>query len=384
VSSDVGQSRSVNRLAELDGLRGLATAMVVVWHYIPCQILPSAEPALASLGRSLSLTWSGVDLFFVLSGYLIGGVVLDRGSDDQFLFKFYFRRMCRTLPLYFILVCLYLVLKSSSLNQNYWLFGAQLGSHAPTYFNELPAYCYLFLVQNYCMGGIYSFGGNWLGITWSLAIEEQFYLVIPLAAFITSRRWMIAIIFVSCLVVAYFRSYFGLLGSLVYTFCRADALLLGVFCANLVRSATWESNPDWSRLGVLATALLTAAWLQSAIYRGSPFGGAELHLSLACFYASLLLIVVTWQGRWVCYPLRSRSLVWLGRRSYGAYLFHQSVNGLVVYFMLGQIEPKLVGWQSVAALVISLIITLVIAALAYRYVERPAMSFAGKYAVFSR
>src|SRR5580704_17724235 len=97
------------RLPELDGIRGCAILLVLIWHYVPCEISAS-EGAAHVVSRALGLTWSGVDLFFVLSGFLIAGILLDNRNASNYFRVFYIRRVCRTFPLYFLLVGIFVSL----------------------------------------------------------------------------------------------------------------------------------------------------------------------------------------------------------------------------------------------------------------------------------
>src|SRR5947209_17131275 len=95
------------RVPELDGVRGLAITMVMLWHYLFPICSPWSMTACSSwlwpLCRVLGVAWTGVDLFFTLSGFLIGGIILDRRPEEprlSFLRRFYLRRSCRIFPLY--------------------------------------------------------------------------------------------------------------------------------------------------------------------------------------------------------------------------------------------------------------------------------------------
>ena len=148
----------MKRIKELDGLRGIAILLVILWHYCAVQIEPGNSVALEFLSRLLSTTWSGVDLFFVLSGFLIVGILVDAKGSPTYFKTFYIRRMCRILPLYYLMVVLFVLLPKIGLSGNDWLFA-----------RDLPLLSYFTLTQNFFMhnGG---FGSNWLGVTWSLAI----------------------------------------------------------------------------------------------------------------------------------------------------------------------------------------------------------------------
>ena len=98
-----------SRIPELDGVRGLAISLVLVWHYLFGVFAPPDNSVLAALWGLAALSWSGVDLFFVLSGFLIGGILLDHRDSPHYFRTFYIRRACRILPLYFLVVLTFFV-----------------------------------------------------------------------------------------------------------------------------------------------------------------------------------------------------------------------------------------------------------------------------------
>jgi len=94
-----------NRTRELDGIRGIAILMILVWHCIVCQTRQPEPGTLAAVLRSVpGVFWSGVDLFFLLSGFLVGGLVLDNHAKRGFLKVFWLRRCCRILPVLCVLL----------------------------------------------------------------------------------------------------------------------------------------------------------------------------------------------------------------------------------------------------------------------------------------
>lgn len=176
------QMTRTSRVPQLDGLRGLAILLVLIWHYVACQM----DPKWGSLGLEtfgfrvadtlhalISMTWSGVDLFFVLSGFLLGGILMDHKTSPSFFMTFYVRRVCRLFPLYYLLLLLFGLTTLAPLSQACpglnWLFD-----------HPLPMWSYATFTQNFQMAFKELIGANWLGVTWSLAVEEQFYLILPL------------------------------------------------------------------------------------------------------------------------------------------------------------------------------------------------------------
>src|SRR5229473_7035726 len=235
------------RIPELDGLRGLAIGSVLIWHYV---VLPAVATPATPLSYALvlgRLTWSGVDLFFVLSGFLIGGILLDARKATNYFRIFYTRRFFRILPIYAAVLLIFPV----------FLFAAKRmhrGDFTWLSTGALPWYSYWTFTQNFWMTHARSLGPNTLGITWSLAIEEQFYLTLPLVIrFLTGRRLLTCVLTGICLAplaritiqLIWPRNSFA---PFVLMPCRADALLLGVLAAVLIRDNAWRSRVRRSEL----------------------------------------------------------------------------------------------------------------------------------------
>src|SRR5919199_1508083 len=205
-------SRS-RRYPELDGLRGIAILMVVAYHY------------------ELAPFLSGVDLFFVLSGFLLGGILLEKKEAPNYFKAFYVRRICRIFPLYFLCLLVFLILLPVTLG---WLFGDSIGMLAG---DSLPLWSYFTFTHNFAMAQLGGWGTLWLAHTWSLAVEEQFYLILPLLICSFSRErlpyLLVGLILAAPLWRAFLYNFhpYGGLASYVLLPCRADSLLVGVLCA---------------------------------------------------------------------------------------------------------------------------------------------------------
>ena len=96
------------RIPQLDGVRGLAIILVLIWHYFSMLVYPAESQFLFHFKQLFNLTWSGVDLFFVLSGFLIAGILVDQKGATNYFQVFYLRRTCRIMPLYFLIFFLYI------------------------------------------------------------------------------------------------------------------------------------------------------------------------------------------------------------------------------------------------------------------------------------
>src|SRR5450432_1432838 len=168
---------SDRRIPELDGLRGIAILLVLVWHFTGMLVDPEQGVVQNAAWRYLIFGQSGVDLFFVLSGFLIIGILIDNRESPTYFKTFYIRRALRILPPYLILVA------------GFWLCVELAGHRLAHYFDwQLPLWSLLTFTQNWVMASINDFGSPLIGGTWSLAIEEQFYVFAPALMLVLPKR----------------------------------------------------------------------------------------------------------------------------------------------------------------------------------------------------
>src|SRR5262249_50732050 len=229
--SVAGQKLSSLRMAELDGIRAIAILMVLVWHYF-IHIINMEPGSIAAYGLScLRLTWSGVDLFFVLSGFLIGGILIDNRQAINYFSTFCVRRVFRIFPVYFVWLLLFAILILmmqilASLPALYRLFAS-----------PLPLWSYTTFTQNLIIAYAGNFGPGWMAITWSLAVEMQFYLSLPfLIRYLEPPKlpWLLVGFIVTAPLLRGALFYLAPsegLAPYVLMPCRADALLAGGFFA---------------------------------------------------------------------------------------------------------------------------------------------------------
>ena len=359
--------RLANRLPELDGVRGLAILLVLVWHYVISAVAVEPFSWQAYALVPFRLMWTGVDLFFVLSGFLIGGILYDAKGTDTYYRTFYLRRIHRITPLYLVWVALFVVgLYLSRFTKN---------DHLHAIFNsEVPAWSYLLFLQNFFMSSHKAFGPQWMGITWSLAIEEQFYLLLPL--FIRRFRFKgIACLALTSIILApVFRTVLSihgnpLIGPYVLLPARADALGFGVLVALACRSeAAWQWLASHRGLLFRVFILLGSGVVYLTL---KPAGLYTVGLTwIAGFYATGLTLVVVNPGSVESAFFRGRALVQLGTLAYGVYLIHQGINYLFHYALLGA-EPSINNWPALSVTVLSLIVVMLVSSLSWRLYERP-------------
>jgi peptidoglycan/LPS O-acetylase OafA/YrhL len=365
------------RIPELDGLRGLAILLVLIWHLGCDAISAVGHRWLFYLIDAGSLFWSGVDLFFVLSGFLIGGILLDARKSPNYFKAFYARRVFRIIPIYAVVVGAFYLCIAAGVPQRIaggdWLFG-------PT----VPWYSFAAFTQNIGFG----IGGPnfayWLAATWSLAVEEQFYLVLPAVIWFASERWLPYVLGSAILAAPLLRLFLNLsyshgkIASFTLMPCRADALLLGVAAAILVRNRSmWESLKIQRRR-------LVAVWI--ALLAGLPFfilfKAADPLKSfwiltaglswLAFFYLGLVLLALIYSDSWLGGALRTSWLRALGTISYAVYLLHWPVLGLT--FMIFRHKRP---WAETSAerglVLLALAFTIAIASLSWTIFEKPLL-----------
>lgn len=361
-----GQSRR----AWLDWARCLAIVLVLGTHYgIHWKYSGIFLPFAAFLKR---VGWSGVDLFFVLSGFLVGGLLISEkmkyGRIDHK--RFYVRRIFKIWPLLFLFPVIYALQMA--------IMGKQSGLAALA--STLPVYFHL---QNYIQTPP--------GHLWSLAVEEHFYLLLPLllSCFFVNRkdglgRLLTGLLVVMCLVAVtrIIFAYFHLasnVGLLSYSHFRIDSLLIGV-CLYVLFQTRQEQivAVNWKVLTLAVLAFLVwpfffhrfEGWLVAGPGLTSlAFGFAVFLVALAKIDASAPEFASSYVGR---------AMSWVGRFSYPIYLFHPLVwIGMGPFGYFGDDPPRaLTGIMSVdwlLGLIIYLALSILIGAVLGTLVEKPML-----------
>lgn len=359
---------AARHLPALDGVRGLALLAVLAFHFVAHGPGEAAWPASV---RTVALGgWAGVDLFFVLSGFLITRILLASRGKTGAMRVFYARRALRIFPLYYTLLALLTVGLLIAGR------GRLLGDEP---FNLAALWLYLtnFNVATHGFGAAIfrQVQGTHL---WTLAIEEQFYLVWPLLMLFAPRRTLLPI----CLavialspVLRVLRLNVGSSYEAVYvsTECRVDSLAWGAFVAVL---AAGVSINRLHRIGSVLLLLGGAAvggvlaWSRSA----SEYGYAMQTLG----YTALAATFAGWIGRLVSrydtphVLLTRRWLTTIGRYSYAAYLFHIPLRGVASYVWRHAFHTDPATLTLPQAAVTALLLTtatLVAAAISFRWFE---------------
>jgi peptidoglycan/LPS O-acetylase OafA/YrhL len=354
------EKTSGGRIPELDGLRGVAIGLVILCHYV-------ANAEHRELGAwahrtlsGLAFGWSGVDLFFVLSGFLIGGILVDAREAPHYFRAFYLRRVHRILPVYYSWILVFVLVASWGL----WA-GRTIGIGVTREdLAQVPVH--LAFLQNF-LNGLPAFAWIWLSVTWSLAVEEQFYLLAPpLIRWLSLRNLAVALWCTICLAPVLRVVVFRFLPSEPYaaTFwmpCRADALAMGVLLAlnwrnERVRTMVTERAAELRKI-LLVLGLGVAMLLWWLIHPVSLVTVGLGYTWVGLFYSCLLLTVISQKQGWIAGAMRWKWLGRLGRISYCVYVIHFTVSLLAFRLILGR-RPEVNDWRGVAVTVLALVTTL--------------------------
>jgi len=368
------------RLAQLDGLRGVAILLVVICHYV-------ANPDHSHLGywtghflSGLTVGWSGVDLFFVLSGFLIGGILLDVQDSPRYFRTFYARRVFRILPVYYSWILIYVVIVAIGV---YAIPGAMpVGRRDLT---TVPIYV-LFLQNVIFMPS--PFQWKWFVVTWSLAVEEQFYLLAPMAIrWIPVRRlvWLLVAVICAAPVMrfaihSYLPRFYYLAGFAMP--CRADALAFGILAAIGWRRQAFRQILETRRglaWGASFVAFAVVAGLSPTFVR--PAGVVTYtvgYSALAVFYACVLLLALSQTDSLLVRVLKNRALRYVGGISYCVYIVHLTINQWAYHLLLHS-DPETNDLRGVGVMVLALLITWGVAATSWKYLENPAIRRGHQY-----
>lgn len=360
------------RITELDGLRGLAVAMVLVWHFVGALIDQGLGEwtkllyALTIFGRT------GVDLFFVLSGFLITGILLDRRQTSaKFLRHFYIRRFLRIVPSYLVLVAVF------------WA-AVVLGLRNDAFNGDTPLWQHLTFTQNWWMAEHDSWGPSAISVTWSVAIEEQFYLVFPLLVLCTPRKHLpILLITIAIGSVAFRAAAWLIIDSAftmyVHTLSRLDGLAVGAGVAWAWRNPDckawlmkWYGSLKSTFLVLICTIPLFLIALQINLPLNMAVWG---HSYLTIFYSLALLLILIQVNQKCTRVLRYQWLCRLGSISYTVYLFHPMV--LASVFLIAGRPERISSVLDAGLAGGALLVTLLYSFISQKFLERP-LTLAGR------
>ena len=340
----------MRRVSEFDALRGMAALGVLLFHLRP-------NEGWTQFGMT------GVHLFLVLSGYLITTIVINHVGTPNFLRAFYARRILRIWPIYYLTLAFLVILQRNLPNPPslrglpYYLTFTQYTWHWPVITK---------LVSTPPLA-VEAFEHSW-----TLAIEEQFYLLWPLTIALVGPKRVVPMV----MGIVAFGLWFKTLGYDTWILFN----IFGAFALGALAAAILNDKPrvERNRYALSLFFLVSGAigfayvrWFYTVpvswsrdwmVWRDSlqNFAYYTIHFGIVGF-------VATNAGSWFLAPLRMRELTYLGEISYGMYLYHLPIFWLVGGFWIQQNEPYMI-WVAKIAL------TFVVATLSYRYIEKPILS----------
>jgi peptidoglycan/LPS O-acetylase OafA/YrhL len=353
------------RVPQLDGLRAIAVGLVILFHYgVPFEGNPL-------LGPIISNGWVGVDLFFVMSGFLIGGIVIANREAANFYSVFYLRRFLRIFPLYYLLLSVVAIAVA---------LGWMPPSHA-------PFLLYAVYLQNIVTAFTHDYGLPWLQVTWSLAIEEHFYLLLPILVGLLRPKLLFHVLLFGIFAAIISR----ILGYVIpvsyprdfarfFTLCRVDDLFYGVLLAVAVRSERAATIIQGHRpafyLGAVLFGLgfLVASHFDSRVHNEILICTIGLSL-LGPLFSCVVILAVMHESSLISRMMKGQILGWIGKRAYAIYLFHipviESVKATFRHF----------GFHHSGGLLVmpALILTLGLATASWLLIEAPLINLGHKH-----
>lgn len=370
------------RFPPLDGIRGLAILLVMLYHFFELYLPEHVFIDVVVFGLASS-GWFGVDLFFVLSGFLITGILYDSKGSERYFLNFYARRTLRIFPLYYAALILFFVVFPQIPHP---LAQAYVADSAP---DQLWFWTYL---TNFRIAG----NGLWYdalvpNVFWSLAIEEQFYLVWPLVVLLCHRKTLMGVCIGLIMTAFAVRLAFTLSGAeplttFVITPARMDCLAVGALLALVVRG-----DLEVSRRTLLAkrsclllgAVLLALAVPDQGLHWNNPLTHTLGMTLLALFFGALLM----WtygadKEAWIRGVFESRFMRTAGKYSYSMYIFHGPAGTFVKVFYDASAAPLIFGSALPRTLLYAILaglVTLGVAWVTWNALEKRMLSFQSSF-----
>lgn len=339
----------------LDYLRGLAILVVVIFHFF--EFVPVFR-----------IGWIGVDIFFVLSGFLITGILIDTKGKPNFYRNFILRRILRIFPIYyFVLIMSLLVIP---------FFLPDIFGRGYTYYTQNQAWFWLYS-QNWLFSQT-GFPKN-VALThlWSLAVEEQFYLFWPLIVGLFSVRRLfvisVAIIFLSVFFRLFWGEHMGLVFPYQYvaTLSRMDALSIGAIIAILARKRMeWLEKYTWVVFVISGLAfLLILVKSRVLMFKGL----IEAYTFIGLLAGCLLVFMLNKKPFKILRPLYHPVFSFLGKYSYGIYIYHAIIYAILKNILSPKLNTVLSNGKMTLSLlgIIAIGVTIFVSILSYKYLEQP-------------
>lgn len=341
------------RIPELDGLRGIAIILVILSHNY------------FHLGVFTNYGWIGVDLFFVLSGFLITDILLKINTLHG-IRNFYARRFLRIFPLYYAFLAIVFFALNSGVDPSIQLV------------RDNQAWYWLYL-QNFLYLKIPEFQPHFVTHLWSLAVEEQFYVILPWIVLFSPKKLLQSILVLLTITVIIFRNInnYEIINSefnYSFTFTRIDSLLIGAFLVIVIKNKQEITQKVIWVIAIVSLLILSYIFIKNqSFYFLIPELQSFGYTLIALFWTGVLLFTLKKKPAF----LRNSYLKWLGKYSYGIYVFHWPILFLFKHYF----RPLLINELHLKILVntingtSALIITLIISYLSFNFFEKKFLRY---------
>jgi peptidoglycan/LPS O-acetylase OafA/YrhL len=365
------------RVSELDGMRGAGAILVVAYHIFRRGNVFTTNAVLHFFSGLTMYAWYSLDTFYVLSGFLIATILLRTKGSEHYYGNFYARRSLRVFPLYYFTLAFMLLLIIPKFD--------------PEYLAEVPRALpfQLFYLNNFLhlMSGIR--GTPYLAVTWSLAIEEHFYLPFPFLVYYTRKETLakicggiIGISILARILAAFFWTDVRQMTNFFFynTFTRFEEIAFGVLVAIAFTYPEWRSKLGRIALPVFLIIFSALNIFEFATNTGIPLSPENNVLLMvvgytaaSVFAAALIIALLTQSETSVIRRIfRNKIFVFWGQRSYSIYLYHVPVGVLLVDFLW---KHHYRGWYGYLIYIgLTFGITVLISMLTWSLLEKPMMN----------
>lgn len=345
---------SDKHIPALDCIRGLAVLLIMLFHCFDFAVF--------------KFGWMGVDLFFVLSGFLITGILLDSKSSPNYYRNFIVRRILRIFPLYYFILLFCLILIP--------LISPQLFGPGYEYYIKHQSWFWLYM-QNWLYSKTGFPDNQTLVHLWSLAVEEQFYIFWPLVIRLFNTKKLLAVCLIIVAFSLIFRFYIGAELGFVHpfkymaTFSRMDALTTGAIIAILIRK-----RPDWLEKYIMPVFIISLVIVGAAILYLKAILFVRLtpiYTFIDILFGCLLIFMLNKEKFLILRPLYGSVFSFFGKYSYGLYVYHFILYHVFEYNVLPGFITVFKN-NGVALLINGIIVFLIsipVSMLSYKYLEKP-------------
>lgn len=357
---DVPQS-SRQYYPALDGIRGLAILMVIAYHYL-------------DFTKYHFFGWLGVDLFFVLSGYLITKSLLQAQGRPNFLRNFFIKRALRIFPLYYLSLLIFLVLLPLA-----GLWTDRL------HFYTTNWYWFVFYLQNWLFTFNFDSSAGFLNHFWSLAIEEQFYLIWPfLILYIKNPGRLVAVmllVLLSCMVVRslLWINYDSSLNyTTVFTFTRIDGICFGSIVA-LIEKKDKDFIYKYNGVIILCLAIINFAFYFLNKNNNFPYYAFVGYTTFAAMFALLVYTIANSNTHLLTNMLNWNPLTFLGKVSYGLYVYHWPIYLVLFPILRNNIAFDNAFASAALSAFLCFILSLLLSYFSFQYFEKRFLQLKQQY-----